>query len=667
MAMDRMTNNFCDLIHLINHDFALQPCFYVAILEDKHIIRALSNNWEELGLGSKETLLDQPLDKLDPKHAHKLKERLSQHEVRYYQPFLKREHYTIWLRTKTMDSFTLLEFETVDKKPLIQDFSVLLESYSHMIRERAKLPTEKQLLEHLISIIFKALHFDVVRAYQFNQDCTGMVVAEKKIQSVASYEGYYFPETDVPLPVRKLFHDILYRYLPDIEAEQVRMSGQNDAFNELLLRADGRALAGVHYDYLKNMKAKAAFTVPVIIDDALWGLIACQHKTANYIHPQDRFYCRLLVEYFVLSKVMIEQETKREKNLLMLAEYSKLHSSTPKTKSLDQFFGHKKNNLLNMMDAAGFVCFLDDSYYTSGTHPSKDEVNELIRWLGRKKFLEFYYCDDLPLQFLKVKRFKHRFCGLFAISLSLTKPYYLLFFRDEYISTITWAGNPKEALNKSTNDDYSPRSSFNAWQEQVANHSKPWSSESIKYAEIIKRILMDKWVQLKFYEQSFTDGLTKAYNRHFLNDYVKKFEKNRRNEKRVFCVSMLDIDNFKRLNDEYGHAFGDEVLSIIADLIKQHLRKTDLVIRYGGEEFLVVLNGCDDSQGQKLITKVLNAIRTYRFYSTSGTLVHVTISAGITSSQAADKKLMALIRQADKALYQAKSTGKDQLVNFNEL
>ncbi|WP_165481102.1 sensor domain-containing diguanylate cyclase [Legionella impletisoli] len=664
--MDRLNNNFCDSIRL-KDDFALQPYFYIAILDAKHIVRALSENWDELGLASKEILLNHSIGKLEEKDALTLKEHLNQGNIRHYQRFQKQEDDTIWLRSQKLGEFILLEFEKVNTKPLIHDYSSFLESYNQIITAYPKLPTEKQLVDHLVSTLFKYLDFDVVRAYQFNPDFTGIVIAEKKVKSVASYEGYYFPDTDVPLPVRELFHDILYRYLPDIDADKIQISCQNEPCNELLLRADGRALSGVHYDYLKNMDAEAAFTIPVIINNALWGLIACQHKTTKYVHPQDRFYCRLLVEHFILNKVMIEQVMKREKNVLMLAEYSKLHALALKTNSLEKLFAHKKINLNKMMEAAGFVCFLDEEFYADGIHPSQEETRELIRWLEKKKPHEFYYCDDLPFQFPKVEQFKHPFCGLFVISLSLTKPYYLLFFREEYISTITWAGNPREVLNNATTkENYSPRSSFKAWQEQVAHHSKAWSSENLKYAEIIKRILIDKWVQLKFYEQSFVDALTKAYNRHFLNEYIRKFEKNRRKDKKVLCVAMLDVDNFKLLNDEYGHAFGDEVLAKIVELIRKKLRKTDIIIRYGGEEFLVILNGCDLPEGKKIIENILNAIRTHRFYTPSSKLVPVTISAGIARAEVEQTKFTPLVRQADKALYQAKQTGKDRVVQFNE-
>lgn len=123
-------------------------------------------------------------------------------------------------------------------------------------------------------------------------------------------------------------------------------------------------------------------------------------------------------------------------------------------------------------------------------------------------------------------------------------------------------------------------------------------------------------------------------------------------------VVMLDIDHFKKVNDSYGHLIGDQVISSLANLLKQQLRKTDIIGRYGGEEFLLILSDCNQEQAFGLVEQLRQSFATLPF-SFDYQNFHCTFSAGISQAKVTDETDQ-LIDQADKALYSSKHAGRNQ-------
>ena len=161
---------------------------------------------------------------------------------------------------------------------------------------------------------------------------------------------------------------------------------------------------------------------------------------------------------------------------------------------------------------------------------------------------------------------------------------------------------------------------------------------------------------------AITDELTDLYNYRYLqqrlDDEVHRAE---RYGKRLSFL-MLDVDDFKRVNDTHGHRVGDEVLSEIGHLLKSTVREVDIVARYGGEEFSVILPETDAPGAFIVAEKIREAVSLKRFEDEEGQpAVHVTVSIGLASfpSHATDKE--SLLRAADDAVYHAKETGKDRV------
>lgn len=160
--------------------------------------------------------------------------------------------------------------------------------------------------------------------------------------------------------------------------------------------------------------------------------------------------------------------------------------------------------------------------------------------------------------------------------------------------------------------------------------------------------------QLKIRSQ--TDALTGLLNRTCLESVFKQEMERAKRFDRPLSAIILDIDFFKKINDELGHLMGDKILKEIAQIIRAQTRSTDMLCRWGGEEFLVICPETPSEQAVLLAQRILQQVRTYRFASQRP---H-TVSAGV-STWVAGELADQLFQRADEALYQAKHSGRDQV------
>lgn len=163
-------------------------------------------------------------------------------------------------------------------------------------------------------------------------------------------------------------------------------------------------------------------------------------------------------------------------------------------------------------------------------------------------------------------------------------------------------------------------------------------------------------------KEAITDGLTGLFNhRHFYSRL--EFEVNRATRANSpVSVLILDVDNFKRYNDRYGHPRGDEVLRKCAAAIRDTVRGVDIAARYGGEEFAVILTETDKKGAMVVAENIRRAIEEQRFRDEEGDTTHnVTVSIGVSSYPADTMEIKDLIKKADDALYTAKKEGKNRV------
>jgi len=152
------------------------------------------------------------------------------------------------------------------------------------------------------------------------------------------------------------------------------------------------------------------------------------------------------------------------------------------------------------------------------------------------------------------------------------------------------------------------------------------------------------------------DQLTGLYNRHFLIDVARKKISQSQRHKQALCLMMIDIDHFKAVNDEHGHSVGDAVLREIASIFMRQSRSEDIVARFGGEEFVILLDSCD------LVTGGHKAEKLRACLQSSGVQgLEVTASFGLAQLNPDDEGFRNLLARADEALYKAKSEGRNRV------
>ncbi len=162
--------------------------------------------------------------------------------------------------------------------------------------------------------------------------------------------------------------------------------------------------------------------------------------------------------------------------------------------------------------------------------------------------------------------------------------------------------------------------------------------------------------------QALTDALTGLYNRRYIIEYMTSLLSVARRSGSPVAVLMIDVDDFKRLNDEYGHKTGDIVLRVIASNMRRALREGDVIARYGGEEFIVVLPGSDSQVGAEVAERVRQAVAEIEWDQQQlSHLPRVTISIGVANFPLHGYSHYHLSNAADKALYRAKRNGKNQV------
>lgn len=164
----------------------------------------------------------------------------------------------------------------------------------------------------------------------------------------------------------------------------------------------------------------------------------------------------------------------------------------------------------------------------------------------------------------------------------------------------------------------------------------------------------------KLYESTVRDGLTGVHNRHYLDERLHAEVSFALRQESPLTLLMVDIDFFKKINDEHGHQVGDETLKVVASILKRQLRIEDVVARYGGEEFMIIARGTDIEKAAVLAERLrvqieLQAIPVER------NVISVTVSIGMAELGRKYPNAAAVVGAADAALYKAKAAGRNRV------
>lgn len=186
------------------------------------------------------------------------------------------------------------------------------------------------------------------------------------------------------------------------------------------------------------------------------------------------------------------------------------------------------------------------------------------------------------------------------------------------------------------------------------------------FGNIVKLAIANINLRVSLNELSLHDPLTHLYNRRYLNDILSRELIRIAREKRTLCVAMLDIDNFKKFNDNYSHLAGDELLKAIGKLLTDSFRESDIAVRFGGEEFVVVLLSTTLNNAVNKMEVLREKIKNMSIYFKGNPLNNITISIGVAEAIKHGASIEEIIKAADHALYAAKQAGKDNVKAYSD-
>ncbi len=190
------------------------------------------------------------------------------------------------------------------------------------------------------------------------------------------------------------------------------------------------------------------------------------------------------------------------------------------------------------------------------------------------------------------------------------------------------------------------------------------NTTSIKnYLEAAKPVIESKILTDKLRDTSLRDGMTGLYNRRFLEQFIDKLAKQALRGEINYSVLMLDIDYFKMVNDTYGHDIGDIVIKGLSEVLSKNIRGSDLAIRYGGEEFVILLHNSTLEGSLEVAEKIHKEFNRQKF-QIGQEVLQKTISIGVAQFPSDAASIWKCIKFADTALYYAKEHGRDQVIKF---
>lgn len=380
-----------------------------------------------------------------------------------------------------LEPVAISEFEefTAIRQWILVDFPQLVAA--------ATLPA---LLERTAIEIQGLCKFDRVMIYQFDQDWHGTVVAEHRRDFMGSYLNHRFPASDIPAQARELYTKKLSRLLVDVDAVPAPIT---PAINPLtgtslnLTYSILRSMSPVHIEYLKNMGVAASMSMSLIVNEKLWGLIACHHKAAKFLDSTTRSICELVCK---VASSLIErlQEQEITKGQLRLArERQKIIVQLAESDSIVQSLRQRLGEIVVVTNAHGAALVGDGIVELHGTTPDEETVQRLFLWLNDTVQEPIFFTDRLSLEFPQWWEIASQASGLMAINVSFTKPLWILWFRPEQIEDVLWAGNPHKPTEIHSNQTIlNPRTSFESWTERVRGKCRGWKPFELESAGLMQ-------------------------------------------------------------------------------------------------------------------------------------------------------------------------------------
>ena len=397
------------------------------------------------------------------------------------------------------DGLAVLELEPLTEEDAKADEDTLA-AVHRLVSPLSRAQGPSGLLQSVADAVRALIGFDRVMVYRFHADWHGEVVAESRGEGVDGFMGMHFPASDIPAQARALYTRNPLRLIADVGARPVALvpPALPDSGRPLdLSGAALRSVSEVHLEYLRNMGVGASFSVSLLKDGALWGLIACHHLSPRPVSAARRQACEVLARLLSLQLAAEERGAEAASRARRADLQGRLITRLGEGPSLPVALDAHSDLLLELTGATGAALLLGDvldaeagqALLLFGKTPSEAEVRALATWLAAQPGASFQ-TECLSTCFPALAGRADVAAGLLAVRLDPEVPRFVLWFRPEVARTVTWAGNPrKPAQPEPGHARLHPRGSFDAWREEVRGASAPWTPEDVEAAESFRGAL----------------------------------------------------------------------------------------------------------------------------------------------------------------------------------
>ncbi|PCF96817.1 GGDEF domain-containing protein [Vreelandella nigrificans] len=364
-------------------------------------------------------------------------------------------------------------------------------------------------------------------------------------------------------------------------------------------------------------------------EQGVWGYIG--HPPTACAEPNQRI--KLLVTMASQRLHLLKAESMAARQFGLKSRRMQLSRDIKRLTSIDDILQHHGASWCDIFQADGIVLAYQGELHCFGKHPSKHQLSKQLQT----------FCWQNPHEELVELNGSCQGCLAAQLSVASASLGWLLLFRRQPLlpdliahSTLQnslsyWM--PLEAsMALELADDLAV--AITALEISYLNHQLTMTNQLLR-------------------DLAHTDTLTQCWNRYYTELIIEELTQSAT----PFTLLMFDIDDFKRINDTYGHATGDNILRDITHLVKKTLRSDDHLGRWGGEEFIVISKGVDQGASSQLANRLCRCVEEFAFPITD----RVTISIGFTLTQPDDQPHQ-LLERIDKGMYLAKTAGKNQVV-----
>ncbi|UZT97925.1 ATP-binding protein [Chryseobacterium fluminis] len=331
------------------------------------------------------------------------------------------------------------------------------------------------ILANTVTQIKNIIGYDRIMIYKFHEDGHGEVVAEEKEEMFDTWLGLHYPASDIPKQARELYIKNLIRLIADVNQTPISISGIENIPADLT-NSTLRAVSPVHIRYLKNMGVSSSFSVSIVVDDQLWGLIACHNYTPRFINYRQRETAKLIGQVLSSCVGLRSQEKIQKESMELQVAVMEVTRNLLSSSKIESFIEDSADVILPCYKASGIAFIFEGKVYASGNVPDDDRIMKIGAFLENSQ-QDVIVSTDCKSDFPNIDMCSSNFAGLLACRLTADLKDCLILFRTEISLTVRWAGDPAKIVHydKTGQPFISPRNSFEQWSQEVQGRAEDWS------------------------------------------------------------------------------------------------------------------------------------------------------------------------------------------------